>query len=111
MKELFGAAFTREQQSGVETDLKTELWQSIGFQNKNPRTDFRAGGILSLLALTYFAKTEATLFTEMRRHAEQHEDWFIAISSINLTSQLLTYLHLSSELVPLSHLKLTAGRL
>ena len=63
-----------------------------------------------MLALTYFAKTEASLFSEMKQHAEKREDWFIAISSINVTSQLMTYLHLSTELVPLSHLKLTAAR-
>ena len=86
--------------------MKTELWQSIGFQSKNPRTDFRAGGILSLLVLTYFCRTEKSLFDEMR----QRSDWFLAISSVNISSTLLTYLYLSTEPVAFSHMKLKAGR-
>lgn len=90
--------------------MKTELWRTIGFQSKNPRTDFRAGGILALLALHHFVRTEPALFEEMKQHAQTHEDWFIAISSINVTSQLITYLHLTTEPVPLSHLNLKAAR-
>ena len=31
-----------------------EKWVDMGFQGKNPRTDFRGGGYLSLLCLLYF---------------------------------------------------------
>jgi len=30
------------------TNLKHEFWKKVGFQNNNPRTDFRAAGILGL---------------------------------------------------------------
>ena len=35
-------------------DLKYEGWKDYGFQNENPRTDFRGSGILGLKQLIYF---------------------------------------------------------
>jgi len=40
-----------------DSDLKSKRWTEIGFQGSNPRTDFRGGGYLSLLALVHFVKT------------------------------------------------------
>jgi hypothetical protein len=31
----------------------SDKWKDIGFQGKDPRTDFRGGGHLSLLGLLY----------------------------------------------------------
>ena len=39
-----------------QPDLKDEKWKKYGFQNTNPRTDFRGAGILGVLNLTYFTK-------------------------------------------------------
>lgn len=35
--------------------LKHSFWKKFGFQNTNPRTDWRASGILGLHQLYYFA--------------------------------------------------------
>jgi hypothetical protein len=44
LKQLYQLAFHKE----PPADLKDECWTDIGFQGKNPRTDFRGGGYLSL---------------------------------------------------------------
>ena len=76
----------------------------IGFQNRDPRTDFRAGGLLSLLSLFYLAKYRSHDFELMRRSCEEKGDFFIAVSSINLTSHLMSYLHMNdSRSMPASH--------
>ena len=31
-----------------DNNLKSEKWKQFGFQNENPRTDFRGSGILGL---------------------------------------------------------------
>ena len=36
------------------TDI--EIWKKLGFQSNNPRTDFRAGGIYSVLFMNYFMR-------------------------------------------------------
>lgn len=33
-----------------------DKWKDIGFQGKDPRTDFRGGGHLSLLCLLYLVE-------------------------------------------------------
>ena len=37
------------------SNMKHEFWKKFGFQNPNPRTDFRAAGILGLHQFDYFA--------------------------------------------------------
>jgi ELMO domain-containing protein len=49
----------------VPHKLLTNDWKEIGFQNKNPRTDFRGGGVLSLQCLKYFVKKQPDLFKDM----------------------------------------------
>ena len=34
--------------------MKDERWMKFGFQNSNPRTDFRGAGILGVKNMTYF---------------------------------------------------------
>jgi len=66
--------------------LLSEKWQSIGFQSKNPRTDFRGGGILSLLCLRYLIQVYPDTFRDLR--AMDSNTFFLAISSINVTVSL-----------------------
>lgn len=72
--------------------LLTDDWKQIGFQNKNPRTDFRGGGILSLHCLRYFIKKYPELFKQMLKDGSEY--FFISLSSINVTV---------SDLPPLSN--------
>jgi len=90
--------------------MKAECWREIGFQRDDPRTDFRAGGILALLSLYYFARYSRHAYDRLK--AEAGDDFFIAISSINLTSRLMSYLRINEQRVmPQSHYRLQAGRI
>ncbi len=48
-----------------QPDLKDEKWKKYGFQNTNPRTDFRGAGVLGVLNLTYFAKNYPEVRSKM----------------------------------------------
>ena len=77
--------------------MKTVKWTEFGFQSKNPRTDFRGGGLLSLLCLVYFAKEHTDQFQIMKQSYIEKEDFFLAISSINLTSFMMSYLYMNEN--------------
>ena len=42
-----------------------EKWKDLGFQGKNPRTDFRGGGHLSLLCLIYMRENYRAEFERL----------------------------------------------
>jgi hypothetical protein len=92
--------------------MVNESWKDIGFQGKNPRTDFRGGGHLSLLCLGYFVEYYNSDFREMARCTKEETDlmWLTAITSINVTHALMVYLYLNQAEVPDHLLKLRAGR-
>ena len=48
-----------------EDKLSSSEWRSLGFQSNNPRTDFRAGGILSLKFICFFVKNFSEEFQIM----------------------------------------------
>lgn len=56
LRALFEMIMTEEGKNTVDSNLTTEDWTKFGFQQRNPRTDFRAGGLLSLMSLIYIAK-------------------------------------------------------
>ena len=84
-------------------NLKTDLWTKIGFQGKNPRTDFRGGGYLALKCLIYTAKQHPNLLAQYR--AMDSEKYFYAITSINMTVSLFTlnYVALSNRIFVHEH--------
>ncbi|KAF8019556.1 hypothetical protein BT93_G0291 [Corymbia citriodora subsp. variegata] len=52
LRALWHAAFPEEELSG----LISEQWKEMGWQGKDPSTDFRGGGFISLENLLFFAK-------------------------------------------------------
>jgi len=115
LKKLFSLAFNQEpanDENERNLPLVNDTWKDIGFQGKNPRTDFRGGGHLSLLCLIYFVQNYKREFTEMARVTKDEEEkmWLTAISSINVTHHLIIYLYMNDGDVPQSHLKIRAGR-
>mgnify|MGYP000925991256 FL=1 len=76
--------------------IPNELWKEFGFQNSDPRTDFRGGGITGLRMLISYAEN----YPEMvKRMSGQTEDFLAAVSSINVTYFLIKYLHLADFLI------------
>ena len=84
-----------ENQDG--TTMVSNRWKDIGFQGKNPRTDFRGGGHLSLLALIYFVDNYPAEFEKLAKCTKEEEDlmWLTAISSINITHNIVIFLYLN----------------
>lgn len=65
-------------------------WTVLGFQRKdNPRTDFRGMGILGLNNLVYVSKIPAFKLILKESHKL---DYSFAITGINLTADIYTYL-------------------
>ena len=67
-----------------------KIWRKIGFQTKEPRTDFRAGGIYSLDLMMYFIKNYEKDYINIL-----NEDYFtFALTCIRVSYLIRTYLYL-----------------
>lgn len=49
---------------------KSEAWTKLGFQGKDPATDFRGGGFLALQQLVYLAEKRRDLALQMVKEAK-----------------------------------------
>ena len=71
-------------------DENEKIWRKIGFQTKEPRTDFRAGGIYSLDLMMYFIKNYEKDYINIL-----NEDYFtFALTCIRVSYLIRTYLYL-----------------
>jgi len=71
-------------------DESEKIWRKIGFQTKEPRTDFRAGGIYSLDLMMYFVKNYEKDYINIL-----NEDYFtFALTCIRVSYLVRTYLYL-----------------
>jgi len=76
-------------------EINNEGWKIFGFQNKNPRTDFRGGGLMSLKNLLYFCSQNPQIVADMC--LEEH-DFLLGVSSINITFFMMKFFHLADFL-------------
>jgi len=76
-------------------DIKNQGWKVLGFQNIDPSTDFRGGGVLSARNLVNFAKHYGTRLPNM---TEESTEFLFGITSINVTYFLIKYYHLADFL-------------
>jgi ELMO domain-containing protein len=78
-------------------DRKTAQWIDIGFQGKDPSTDFRGAGILGLkqlLAITSRKYQFHSRAIEIYDGSTQTEHWFFfACAGLNITQKLLVTLN------------------
>jgi len=72
---VFGGHITEEIE---RTMYKSKGWSKYGFQNENPRTDFRASGILGLKQIIYFYQNYSQYVHSMTREPM----FFFALCSI-----------------------------
>ena len=100
LKKLYAKAFgVQPDMNDVHSDGRTmlgDLWKDIGFQGKDPRTDFRGGGHLSLLCILYVVDNYRNEWDELATCTKDQENlmWLTAITSINLTHSLIIYFHM-----------------
>jgi len=76
--------------------IENERWKDFGFQNANPRSDLRGGGLISLKQMVTYAKKNKAKLAEM---VDPKHDFLFAVSSINVTYFLFRYYHMSDLLV------------
>lgn len=77
-------------------DVQNERWKYYGFQNPNPRSDLRGGGLISLKQMISYVKAYRSRVITM---TEPVHEFLFAVSSINITYFLFRYYHLSDLLV------------
>jgi engulfment and cell motility protein 2 len=61
---------------------QSENWKKIGFQNKDPGSDFRGAGVFGLEQLLYLSTTYPKEFREI---IENSSTYSFAISALNIT--------------------------
>eukprot|EP00808_Paulinella_micropora_P000061 g64192.t1 len=67
-------------------------WDEIGFQGKDPATDFRGMGMLGLSNLIEFARQYPTSSAQVLKDCMSNKNWFgFAITGINLTHDTLKF--------------------
>ncbi|KAK9051494.1 hypothetical protein SSX86_028121 [Deinandra increscens subsp. villosa] len=92
---LWKAAFPEEELRGIIS----EQWKEMGWQGKDPSTDFRGGGFISLENLLYFArnfqKSFQVLLTKQEGDRSMWEYPF-AVAGVNITFMLIQMLDLEA---------------
>ncbi|GLD96313.1 hypothetical protein PINS_up004996 [Pythium insidiosum] len=68
LKNMWNAMYTRDSAAGMAFERSGPSWSRLGFQRPDPTTDFRAGGMLSLKCLVYFAENYYEHASRMVEH-------------------------------------------
>ncbi|XP_020693842.1 ELMO domain-containing protein A-like isoform X3 [Dendrobium catenatum] len=77
--------------------LITEQWKEMGWQGKDPSTDFRGGGFISLENLLFFARTFPKSFHDLlQKRVGDRSLWEypFAVAGVNITFMLIQMLDL-----------------
>jgi len=81
-------------------------WKDLGFQNKDPASDFRGAGIFGLCNLLYFYSRYSQLFEEMFRQrgfrSVHKESYPFSIAGLNVSMLILDFLGWGFKRIPRS---------
>ncbi|KAJ4847623.1 hypothetical protein Tsubulata_002730 [Turnera subulata] len=112
LRALWSAAFPEEELRG----LISEQWKEMGWQGKDPSTDFRGGGFISLENLLYFARNFPKSFQDLLQKREGDRsvwEYPFAVAGVNITFMLIQMLDLEAvkprTLVGATFLKFLTG--
>ncbi|KAL3537084.1 hypothetical protein ACH5RR_000450 [Cinchona calisaya] len=95
LQALWYAAFPEEEFLG----LISEQWKEMGWQGKDPSTDFRGGGFISLENLLYFARNFPKSFQDLLHKQEGNRamwEYPFAVAGVNITFMLIQMLDLEA---------------
>ncbi|XP_057492037.1 uncharacterized protein LOC130777644 [Actinidia eriantha] len=95
LRALWNAAFPEEELCG----LVSEQWKEMGWQGKDPSTDFRGGGFISLENLLYFARKFPKSYQDLLRKQEGDRamwEYPFAVAGVNITFMLIQMLDLEA---------------
>ncbi|KAL1217150.1 hypothetical protein V5N11_021484 [Cardamine amara subsp. amara] len=93
LRALWKLAYPEEQLHG----MISEQWKGMGWQGKDPSTDFRGGGFISLENLLYFARNYQKSFQQLlRKQVGDRSVWEypFAVAGVNITFMLIQMLDL-----------------
>ncbi|KAH6767518.1 ELMO/CED-12 family protein [Perilla frutescens var. hirtella] len=92
---LWHAAFPEKKLHGLISDQ----WKEMGWQGKDPSTDFRGGGFISLENLLYFERNFSKSFQDLLRKQEGDRamwEYPFAVAGVNITFMLIQMLDLEA---------------
>ncbi|OAY62525.1 ELMO domain-containing protein C isoform X4 [Manihot esculenta] len=95
LRALWNAAFPEEELCG----LISEQWKEMGWQGKDPSTDFRGGGFISLENLLFFARNFPKSFQDLLQKREGDRsvwEYPFAVAGVNITFMLIQMLELEA---------------
>ncbi|KAM7277234.1 hypothetical protein ACFE04_019100 [Oxalis oulophora] len=95
LRALWKASFPEEELR----DLISEQWKEMGWQGKDPSTDFRGGGFISLENLLFFARNFPKSFQDLLRKQEGDRsvwEYPFAVAGVNITFMLIQMLDLEA---------------
>ncbi|OVA11297.1 Engulfment/cell motility [Macleaya cordata] len=95
LRALWNASFPGEELR----DLISEQWKEMGWQGKDPATDFRGGGFISLENLLFFATTFPKSFQDLLQKQEGNRamwEYPFAVAGVNITFMLIQMLDLEA---------------
>ncbi|XP_054783060.1 uncharacterized protein LOC129290338 isoform X2 [Prosopis cineraria] len=95
LRALWNIAFPEEELHG----LISEQWKEMGWQGKDPSTDFRGGGYISLENLLYFARNFPKSFQDLLWKQEGDRsawEYPFAVAGVNITFMLIQMLDLEA---------------
>ncbi|CAH8383095.1 unnamed protein product [Eruca vesicaria subsp. sativa] len=96
LKALWSATYPGEKLEGLISDQ----WKNMGWQGKDPSTDFRGGGFISLENLLFFAKTFPTTFQRLlKKQGGKRAAWEypFAVAGVNITFMIMQMLDLEAS--------------
>lgn len=96
LKALWFACFPGREFHG----LISEQWKDMGWQGKDPSTDFRGAGFISLENLLFFAKTYPKSFQRLLQKQKGNRatwEYPFAVAGVNITFMLIQMLDLRSK--------------
>ncbi|KAF3774970.1 ELMO domain-containing protein A [Nymphaea thermarum] len=95
LKALWSAAYPGEELHG----LISEQWKEMGWQGRDPSTDFRGAGFIALENLLFFAKTFSASFQYvLNKQGGKRATWEypFAVAGVNITFMIIQMLDLHS---------------
>uniref|UniRef100_A0A0A8Y109 ELMO domain-containing protein n=1 Tax=Arundo donax TaxID=35708 RepID=A0A0A8Y109_ARUDO len=95
LKALWHATYPDQELRG----LISEQWKDMGWQGRDPSTDFRGAGFISLENLLFFAKTFSASFQRLlNKQCGNRATWEypFAVAGVNITFMIMQMLDLQS---------------
>ncbi|URE36794.1 ELMO/CED-12 family [Musa troglodytarum] len=95
LRALWYATYPNKELSGLISDQ----WKEMGWQGRDPSTDFRGAGFISLENLLFFAKTFCNSFQRLlNKQCGKRATWEypFAVAGVNITFMIMQMLDLQS---------------